>query len=1410
LFVRALQRQRLHLDNSPALLEGNSFSANQIGLLVENVVVSLVANGSSFTGNSTAGAAAANSGLLDARDSWWGDASGPQHAGNPGGLGDPVGAGVLFDPWFDGIGRATISVAAAPPDGGTVSGGGTFPLDGEITVTAQAAGAYGFDGWFEGETIVAAQPEYSFIVTMDRELTARFTLLPVEFTITATAGAGGFIEPAGSVAVAQGGDQFFAAYPEFGYQIADLVVDGVSQGPGTGHYFENVQANHTIHAEFEEIPPPLEFTITATAGAGGFIEPAGSVAVAQGGDQFFAVYPENGYEIADLIVDGVSQGPGTGHYFENVQANHTIHAEFEEIPPPLEFTITATATAGGFIEPSGSVAVAQGGDQFFAVYPEDGFEIADLIVDGVSQGPGTGHYFENVQANHTIHAEFEEVTPPEEFVIFASATTGGGIYPFGIVTVPAGEAQSFWISPEEGYEIENVFIDGSPIGPVAEVHFPEVWFDFEIQATFRPLSTVTHVVSVASADPALGSVAGGGTFAAGTEVTVTATPAAGAQFVNWTEDGGEVSAAPEYTFTLGADRDLVAHFETLPPARVFTASYAAGPDLNIPRNAPVQRAIIGPDGRALMICGTTSNYVSLGNAEWFNPADNTFTTLAMNSIRGSGPVVVPLADGRHLIAGGDSNLGVPAYKSAEIFDPVAGSFTATGAMQQVRASASGIRLGDGRVLVAGAWYRNYANTAELYDPAAGTFSQLASTMSEGRTRPALLPRADGTVLVVGGYAPYNGAPLQSIDGFDPATGTFEPVSGGIYLPADGVNFSTRHDYMVELVDGTWLVLGHAVVGSEWHPRAMIYDPQSGHFTPTTGQPPAGFYAGPQWLPDLGIAVCTTFAEGGVFGVMIYDPQDGRFQVPPQTQTLPANHTMGGNSGIAVLPDGRLLVAGGTERTGGQFNYGAIANTLLVSLAVEEPPPPPPPPPLANWVVQNSGTEASLQTVFFVDDQTGWVGGSDWHLGIPVLLKTTDAGTTWLPLNPGPGSSVDAIQFLDALNGWILVNTYGHMDSESRLMQTSDGGTTWTTRFAGTNTGIYCLHFLDQQHGWAGGSTLLRTSDGGQTWTTHAPPPGHDINDLYFADANTGWAAGSDSENWAGVILKTTDGGSTWAPQTIHDGEEMGHVFQLWFHNATEAVALGGHGVVLETSNGGADWHRVPDLPFGFPQKIVFSGPDDAWMVGSWMGWDLGPPYPEDAGFSIMGSTDGGATWTPDLGAATRDVWMADCHFSSARHGWAVGDMGLILKYTVITHPPPPGYDDWAAGHFTPEEFAAGLHLPDADPGDLGIPNLTRYALGLGARNPRRDWLPQPNRTGDGPEGFTLWISLPDPVPPDVEILLGASAGLAAWDEYPQAQWVIEGEGTSEGRRHLLVRPPAFPGDGRSLFLNLIIRQRTTP
>ena len=251
----------------------------------------------------------------------------------------------------------------------------------------------------------------------------------VSHTITASAGPGGSISPSGAVTVANGDSQSFTISADSGYTVADVVVDGVSQGSIGSYPFEGVTSDHSISASFIRV-----YTITSTASPGGSISPSGSIVIAAGGSQTYTITPNPGKSIVDVLVDGASVGPVTSYTFTSVNADHTIAASFVT----NTHIITASAGSGGTISPSGAVSVPEGSAQSFTIAPSAGYHMLDVLVDGVSNGTVTSYTFTNVLTDHTISASFAINT----FNITSSATPGGTISPDGITAVNYGGSQT--------------------------------------------------------------------------------------------------------------------------------------------------------------------------------------------------------------------------------------------------------------------------------------------------------------------------------------------------------------------------------------------------------------------------------------------------------------------------------------------------------------------------------------------------------------------------------------------------------------------------------------------------------------------------------------------------------------------------------------------------------------------------------------------------------------------------------------------------------------------------------------------------------------------------------------------------------------------------------------------------------
>jgi hypothetical protein len=145
------------------------------------------------------------------------------------------------------------------------------------------------------------------------------------------------------------------------------------------------------------------------------------------------------------------------------------------------FTLTATSDANGVITPAGTTTVNYGASQTFTITPNTGYKIKDVKVDGASVGPVSTYTFTNVTANHTIEAQFEPIT----FTITASSGVGGTITPAHTVTVNYGNSKIFTITPNSGYKISDVKVDGKSVGAVSTYTFSNITDNHTIEATFE-------------------------------------------------------------------------------------------------------------------------------------------------------------------------------------------------------------------------------------------------------------------------------------------------------------------------------------------------------------------------------------------------------------------------------------------------------------------------------------------------------------------------------------------------------------------------------------------------------------------------------------------------------------------------------------------------------------------------------------------------------------------------------------------------------------------------------------------------------------------------------------------------------------------------------------------------------------
>jgi hypothetical protein len=415
---------------------------------------------------------------------------------------------------------------------------------------------------------VGAVNSYSFVgIAANHTISVTFAINT--YTITPSAGAGGKISPSSVKTVNYGGSATFTMTPNTGYHITDVLVDGVSVGAVGTYTFSNVTANHTISVAFAI----NTYTLTASSDANGNISPSGTVSVNYGGSQTFTMLPNAGYHVASVLVDGVSKGAVNAYTFTNVTANHTISVTFAI----NTYTITPSAGSGGTISPSSKQTVNYGGSATFTITPKTGYHIADVLIDGTSVGAVETYTFTNVQANHTISATFAINT----YTITPSAGSGGTISPATQQTVNYGGSVTFTMTPNAGYHVASVLVDGTAVGTPTSYKFSSVKANHTISVTFA-INTYTITPSAG----------GGGTISPSSKQTVnyggsvTFTMTANSRYYlkDVKVDGTSVGAVGTYTFTnVQANHTISATFALIP---TYTITPSAGSGGTISPSTP--------------------------------------------------------------------------------------------------------------------------------------------------------------------------------------------------------------------------------------------------------------------------------------------------------------------------------------------------------------------------------------------------------------------------------------------------------------------------------------------------------------------------------------------------------------------------------------------------------------------------------------------------------------------------------------------------------------------------------------------------------------------------------------------------------------------------------------------------------
>ena len=406
--------------------------------------------------------------------------------------------------------------------------------------------------------------------------------------VTASAGEGGAIDPAGQTLVKKGTSKTFTVTPAQGYEIANVTVDGTDLGPISYYTFQRVGVDHTISATFQKAQQSGDtVTLTTTASDGGTVAPAGQTTYVSGQAVDVTFTPDQGYQLASVKVNGRTASVTGNVLTLTMDQSYAVSAVFEKIPdvPTVMFENDFESVTGDsfpfhgwtlkgvnpngytwkqdtyynwkslgndtkhayisddwhggpqdewLISPSVNLSGTRDGvlyfDYAYGIYgiknktftatveastdggqtwtpiwnfqdsytgqETSGYALAgsaevkvpaQYAVDGVQfafRYVNTTHDTAPLAVDNVKLMAVEDGPVAQKYTITATAGEGGSITPAGEVSVKEGASQTFAIAAQEGYAIADVLVDSQSVGAVDSYTFENVTANHTIAAVF--------------------------------------------------------------------------------------------------------------------------------------------------------------------------------------------------------------------------------------------------------------------------------------------------------------------------------------------------------------------------------------------------------------------------------------------------------------------------------------------------------------------------------------------------------------------------------------------------------------------------------------------------------------------------------------------------------------------------------------------------------------------------------------------------------------------------------------------------------------------------------------------------------------------------------------------------------------
>ena len=447
-----------------------------------------------------------------------------------------------------------LSVSADPIAGGTVTGGGAFAQNSVVTVNAVPAAGYIFLNWTESDNgpAVSTSASYQFTMNGNRVLIANFEPIPFgQFAVILSANppAGGTTLGAGSFNA--GSSVTVSARANAGFTFVDWTENGVRVSTSSNIQF-TINSNRTFVANFRAIPASqFAVLLSSSPAAGGTTD--GEGAFASGTSVPITSAPNTGYTFVNWTDQASGAVLSTSPNFTfALTTNRSLVANFVL----NTYTLTVNAVNGTVAKAPDQPTYNHGSSVELTATPAAGFVFSSWSGDATGS---TNPLTVNMNGNKNITANFTAI-PTATFTLTVTAVNGTVSKAPDQPTYLSGSSVVLTATPAAGFIFSSWSGDASGSTNPLTVTMNA---NKSITANFTAIPPNNFTLIVNAVNGSVAKVPNQATYASGSTVVLTATPATGYIFSSWSGDA--TGSVNPLTVTMNANKNITANFTLIPP-----------------------------------------------------------------------------------------------------------------------------------------------------------------------------------------------------------------------------------------------------------------------------------------------------------------------------------------------------------------------------------------------------------------------------------------------------------------------------------------------------------------------------------------------------------------------------------------------------------------------------------------------------------------------------------------------------------------------------------------------------------------------------------------------------------------------------------------------------------------------------